>query len=59
MKIYLLAVLIEIIGIAIVGTGIGMEIVYGGEIHFITITIGSCLIAIGGVIFGKFVKLRK
>jgi hypothetical protein len=53
------AILIELIGIAIVSTGIGMEIARGGEIYLAVITTGSCLVALGGILFGKFFKVRR
>ena len=55
----ILAVLIELVGIATVATGIGLEIAYGGQLHLIIITIGSCLLAVGAVLFGKFLKIRR
>ena len=47
---------IELVGISAVGVGVGLEIAIGGEIYLITITVGSCLVAAGGVIWGKFIK---
>lgn len=55
----ILAVAIELVGIATVATGIGLEIAYGGAIHLTVITIGSVLVATGGVLFGKFLKIRR
>ena len=55
----ILAVLIELVGIATTATGIGLEIAYGGSLHLIMITIGSCLITVGAVLFGKFLKIRR
>ena len=54
----LVAIFIELVGIATVATGIGMEIAYGGDIHLITITVGSCMVAMGGVIWGKFIRRK-
>lgn len=54
----LIAIAIELLGIAVTGAGIGMEIALGGDIHLVMITGGSCLVAFGGVIFGKFYKIR-
>ena len=53
------AVIIELTGIAIVGVGIGLEIVYSESIYLVVITIGSVIIATGGVIFGKFFRMHK
>ena len=56
MKRKLIPIIIELAGIAIVGTGIGLEIALGGSVYLIMITAGSCLIAAGGVIWGKFMR---
>ena len=50
----LIPIIIELVGISAVGTGIGLEISLGGQIYLVVITIGSCLIAAGGIIWGKF-----
>lgn len=55
----ILAVIIELIGIATIAIGVGMEVAYGGELHLITITAGSCLVAMGGVLWGKFLRRGK
>jgi hypothetical protein len=55
----LAAILIELIGIATTSTGIGMELMHSGEIYLVVITTGSCMVALGGVLFGKFFKTRK
>ena len=55
----LTAIVIELIGIATIGTGIGLELALGGEIYLVVITVGSCLVAVGGVIWGKFIRGRK
>ena len=52
----LAAILIELIGIAAIATGIGMELACGGQIYLVIITVGSCLVATGGVIWGKFLR---
>ena len=52
----LIPIIIELVGISVVGTGIGLEIDRGGQIYLVVITIGSCLLAIGGVIWGKFTR---
>ena len=56
MKKKLIPVIIELVGISVVGTGIGLELALGGSIYFVMITAGSCLIAVGGVIWGKFMR---
>ena len=55
----LTAIIIELVGIATTGVGIGMELMHGGEIYLVVITCGSCLVALGGVLFGKFFKMRR
>jgi hypothetical protein len=52
----LLAITLELVGIASIGTGIGVELVLGAEIGFVAITIGSLMVATGGVIWGKFIR---
>ena len=55
----LVAIIVEVVGIAVVGTGIGLELAYGGDVYLVVVTVGSCLVAIGGVIWGKFLKARR
>ncbi len=52
----ILPIALELFGIAIVGAGIGIEYVYEADWGFISITSGSLLIAMGGVIWGKFMR---
>jgi len=52
----LIPVIIELLGIALVGAGIGIELIMHADFGLVIITTGSCFIAIGGVIWGKFVK---
>jgi hypothetical protein len=54
----LVAILIELGGIAVIATGIGLELARGGEIYLVMITLGSLLVATGGIIWGKFVRGR-
>ena len=55
----LLPIVIELVGIATVGTGIGVELVTGADTGLVVITIGSCLVASGGVIWGKFMRRQQ
>jgi len=55
---FALALAIELIGIAVASTGIGLELAYGGEICLAIITAGSCLIAVGGMLFNKVFKRK-
>jgi len=52
----LIPIVIELVGISIVGTGIGLELALGGSIYLVMITAGSLLIATGGIIFAKFLR---
>jgi len=52
----LIQIVIELTGIAVTGVGIGLEITFVGSIYLVMITTGSCLIAVGGVIWGKFMR---
>ena len=51
----LIPITIELVGIAVIGTGIGVEMATHADIGWAMVTTGSCLVAIGGVIWGKFV----
>ena len=51
-------IVIELVGISVVGGGIGLELALGGSIYLVMITAGSLLIATGGIIWGKFMKGR-
>ena len=55
----ILAISVELAGIAIVAIGIGIEIAYEASIGLISITIGSMVIAIGGLVWAKMVPLLK
>ena len=52
----LLPISIEIVGIAVIGVGIGIELAAHANIGWVVVTTGSCLVAIGGVIWGKFMR---
>lgn len=55
----LVAIVIELLGIAIGSTGIGVEVATGAEIGYVLITIGAVLVASGGVIWAKMYKWLK
>jgi len=55
---FALALAIELIGIAVAGTGIGLELAYGGEIYMAVTTAGSCLVAAGSVLFSKVLRRK-
>jgi hypothetical protein len=52
----LLPVALELIGIATIGVGIGVELATQADIGWALVTTGSCLVAVGGVIWGKFTR---
>jgi len=51
----LIPITIELIGVAAIGAGIGVELATHADIGWVIVTTGSCLVAIGGVIWGKFI----
>jgi len=55
-KIMLFPVVLEMVGIAAIGVGIGIELATHADIGWAVVTTGSCLVAIGGVIWGKFMR---
>ena len=52
----ILPVTLEVIGVAAIGVGIGVELATGADTGWVIVTTGSCLVAIGGVIWGKFMR---
>jgi hypothetical protein len=52
----LLPVALELIGIATIGVGIGVELATHADVGWGLVTTGSCLVAVGGVIWGKFTR---
>ena len=52
----LLPVTLEIVGIAAIGVGIGVELATHASLGWAMVTTGSCLVAIGSVIWGKFMR---
>ena len=50
----LISIILELTGISVIGAGIGVEVIVGAHFGLVMITAGSCLVAIGGVIWGKF-----
>jgi hypothetical protein len=55
----LIPIVIELVGIAAIGTGIGIELATHADIGWGVMTTGSCLVAIGGVIWGKFMRIGR
>ena len=54
----LLPITLKIVGIVAIGVGIGIELAAHANIGWVVVTTGSCLVAIGGVIWGKFMRER-
>jgi len=55
-KIELVPILLESVGIATIGVGIGIELATEGGIGHLLITSGSCLIAIGALYWAKLLR---
>ena len=47
------AAAIECVGIAVTGVGIGCELALGSDLYLVAITVGSCLVSIGGLLWAK------
>lgn len=58
MKKYLIPIIIEVVGIAIVATGVGVEIATGATHGYIIISIGSLMVAGGALIWAKFIRWK-
>ncbi len=52
----LVPIALELVGIAAIGVGIGVELATHADIGWAVVTAGSCLVAIGSVIWGKFMR---
>ncbi len=52
----LIPITIELVGIAAIGVGVGVELATQADIGWAMVTTGSCLVAVGGVIWGKFTR---
>jgi hypothetical protein len=53
---YILPLVIEIVGITLVGAGIGFEAATGADLGYLVITTGSAFVAGGAIIWGKFMR---
>ncbi|MDV2988804.1 MAG: hypothetical protein P3T54_01405 [Dehalogenimonas sp.] len=53
------AIVIELVGIATIGIGIGIELATKVDFGLVVTTTGSCLVAMGGVIWGKFICVTR
>jgi len=52
----LLPVALELVGIVTISVGIGVELATHADMGWALVTTGSCLVAVGGVIWGKFTR---
>lgn len=50
--------IIELIGIVLISGGIGFEIATGADVGYLIITIGSCFVAGGGLLYAKIIRSR-
>ncbi len=55
-KMKLVPITLELVGVASIGVGIGVELATHADAGWAAVTTGSCLVAIGGVIWGKFAR---
>ncbi len=51
-----LAIVIELLGIAAISVGIGIEMSFHASVGWFVISIGSLLIAAGSIIWAKFMR---
>lgn len=49
----IISAIIEIIGITVVSTGIGLELAFKADIYWLLITGGSLIVASGGMLYAK------
>jgi hypothetical protein len=52
----MLPIALELMGIAAIGAGIGVEIAAHADVGWVLVTTGSLLVAAGGIIYGKFMR---
>lgn len=58
-KLFIVSVVVEVVGIAAVGLGVGVELTLGADLGYILITMGALIVAGGGLLFAKFVRKDK
>jgi hypothetical protein len=52
----ILPVALEVAGITAITVGIGVELTAHADVGWVIVTSGSCLIASGSIIWGKFMR---
>ena len=55
----IIPITIELIGIAGIGVGVGIELATHADLGWAVVTGSSCLVAIGGVIWGQFMRVGR
>ncbi len=50
------AISLELVGISAIGAGIGVELAIGADIGWALISVGSVIVAAGGIVWGKFMR---
>jgi hypothetical protein len=55
-KLVIVALVLEILGITTSATGIGIELKGGASLGHLLITIGACLVAIGGLTWARVLR---
>jgi len=55
-RIMYLALIIELTGVALTSVGLGIELSMHADVGYVALTAGSTLLAVGGIIWGKFCK---
>jgi hypothetical protein len=58
-KLFIISVIVEVVGIAALGLGIGVELTLGADLGYILISVGALVVAGGGLLFAKFVRREK
>ncbi len=57
-NLFVLALLLELVGLAAIGCGLGVEVAMEAHFGFIFISVGSVFVATGGIVWGKFMRQR-
>lgn len=55
MKGKVIAALIEMVGISVTSIGVGYEAAYKADLGYLIVTMGSVIIAMGGLLYAKVV----
>ncbi len=55
----LLPIGLELVGITMIGVAVGIEVTMHADVGFLMMTVGGWIVAIGGVIWGKFTREDK